>query len=381
VNVRWVVCRVAADGIPKSKNPSRAQRRVVRSRLGVNESLILMSEPESHLRRQDISGPKASSRLRRLVRLAVAGLALALFLGPVVVVTYRISVPTSVSAVSETPPSTAPTLNRESPSNEPLSTQQTQPWASDFDSAGFQSPIKVAPSSLIATLTGPTPAYADPTTPTVLETIPASWSGATLALPVVAKQGQRAEVRLLQRPNGGTAWIALASASLTYTPYHLYVDLSTNRLLLYNASKLVLRAPAGLGAPQTPTPTGSYFVALFAQSPSPGYGPFVIVTSAVADTITDWEQDGNPMVAITGPLDTEAAIVAGGGAVSRGCIRLLAADLSRLRNVPAGTPVDVVASLRAPATNKTKTSPSHALGSPTHPTAFAVLGSSGAVTG
>jgi hypothetical protein len=308
-------------------------------------------------------------------------LALAIFLAPVVVVTYRISVPASVAAGSAATLPTAPSLNLESPSNEPLSTQQTQPQPSDFDGAGFPSPIKVAPSTLIVTLSGPTPAYADPTTPTVLETISATWAGATLGLPVIAQQGQRAEVRLLQRPNGGTAWIALAGASLAHTPYHLYVDLSTNRLLLYNASKLVLRAPAGLGAPQTPTPVGSYFVALFAQSPSPGYGPFVVVTSAIADTLTDWEQDGNPMVAITGPLDTETAIAAGGGAVSQACIRLLVPDLSRLRNVPAGTPVDVVATLRPPAPSKAKSSAAHALGSLAHSNGASALEAMTAVAG
>ncbi|MGH9097422.1 MAG: hypothetical protein ACRDWB_08360, partial [Acidimicrobiales bacterium] len=101
---------------------------------------------------------------------------------------------------------------------------------------------------------------------------------------------------------------------------------------------------------------------LLAKSPSPGYGPFVMVTSAIADTVTDWEQDGNPMVAITGPLDTVAAITAGGGRVSQVCIRLLADDLSRLRNVPAGTPVDVVATLRPPAPSKAKASSSPAPG-------------------
>ncbi|HEY1989181.1 MAG TPA: L,D-transpeptidase [Acidimicrobiales bacterium] len=317
--------------------------------------------------------------------MAVTGLALALFLTPVIVVTYRISVPASVAAGSvATPPSapapastpaSTPTANSESPSNEPLSTQQTQPRAPDFDSDGFPSPINVAPSSLIATLKGPTPAYSDPTTSTVLGTISASWSGAALALPVIAEQGQRAEVRLLQRPNNGTAWIARASVTLTYSSYHLYVDLSTNQLLLYNASKLVLRAPAGLGAAPTPTPVGNYFVVLFAKSPSPAYGPFVMVTSAIADTVTDWEQDGNPMVAVTGPLDTEAAIARGGGRVSQASIRLLTDDLSHLRNVPAGTPVDVVATLKPPASSKAKASPSPALGPGAELNAVASVGS------
>ena len=345
-------------------NPYPTRHRVGRSRPGVTESLILMSEPESPLRHHESPGPGAPLRLRRVARVAVTGLALALFLAPVIVVTYRISVPATVGAGSvATPPSARV---RRIPSHHPTNhspPNKPSPRHRISIAPDFHPPITVAPSSLIATLKGPTPAYSDPTTQTVLGTISASWSGATLALPVIAQQGQRAEVRLLQRPNDGTAWIALASASLSYSPFHLYVDLSTNRLLLYNASKLVLRAPAGLGAPQTPTPAGNYFVVLFAKSPSPGYGPFIIVTSAIADTVTDWEQDGNPMVAITGPLDTEAAIARGGGKVSQACIRILADDLSRLRNVPAGTPVDVVATLKPPAASKAKASSSHALGS------------------
>ncbi|HEX3462212.1 MAG TPA: L,D-transpeptidase [Acidimicrobiales bacterium] len=295
-----------------------------------------------------------------MATVAFACVIVALVLAPVTVAVYRAALPSTVTDadLDATPTSTVAVPRPESPANEPLATQPTQPTqprGSDFNRSGFPSSITVPPSYLIATLSGPTPAYADSTTPTVLLTIPATYSAATLALPVIAEQNQRVEVRLLQRPNNVTAWIAQSSVSLTRTPYHLYVDLSTHRLLLYDNSKLVLRAPAGLGAPQTPTPAGNYFVALFAQSPSPGYGPFVIVTSALADTITDWEQDGNPMIAITGPLDSQAVINAGGGAVTRGSIGLLDEDLSRLRNVPAGTPIDVVTTLRPAASVKGKT--------------------------
>jgi hypothetical protein len=314
-----------------------------------------MFEPDSHSRRQEPPGSRRRSRPRRLGSLAFACLVVALILAPVSVAVYRVVVPTpATDADLEATTSTIAIPRPESPANEPLATQPTQRRGSDFDRAGFPSPITVAPSNLIATLNGPTPAYADPTTPSVLETIPATYSTATLSLPVIAQQNQRVEVRLLQRPNNVTAWIAQSSVSLSHTPYHLYVELSTNRLFLYDNSKLVLRAPAGLGTPQTPTPAGNYFVALLAQSPSPGYGPFVIVTSALADTVTDWEQDGNPMIAITGPLDSLGVISAGGGTVTRGCIALLADDLSRLRDVPAGTPIDVVPALRpAPSVNGT----------------------------
>jgi len=306
-----------------------------------------MFEPESHSRRQEPPGSRRRSRPRRLATVAFACLVVALIMAPVSVAAYRVVVPTPVAGSDlGTTPSTIAIPRPESPANEPLATQLTQPRASDFNRSGFPSPITVAASNLIATLNGPTPAYADPTTQTVVETIPATYSTATLSLPVIAQQNQRVEVRLLQRPNNVTAWIAQSSVSLSHTPYHLYVELSTNRLFLYDNSKLVLRAPAGLGTLQSPTPAGNYFVALLAQSPSPGYGPFVIVTSALADTVTDWEQNGNAMIAISGPLGADALIRSHGAAVSHGGIRLRDQDLAQLRVLPLATPIDVVTTLR-----------------------------------
>ena len=101
-------------------------------------------------------------------------------------------------------------------------------------------------------------------------------------------------------------------------------------------------APVGIGTRRYPTPTGHYFVALFATPPNPGYGPFVMVTSAHSETITDWEQSGDAIVAIHGPLGSDQEIGTTGATVSHGCIRLHDADLARLRQVPDGTPVDIV---------------------------------------
>ena len=54
------------------------------------------------------------------------------------------------------------------------------------------------------------------------------------------------------------------------------------------------------------------------------------------------------MIAITGPLDTLSSIQAGGAQLSHGGIRLLDADMAKLRAVPAGAPVDVVTTLVPP---------------------------------
>jgi hypothetical protein len=211
------------------------------------------------------------------------------------------------------------------------------------------STFTVPPTALIATLHGPAPGYASATEPTATGSVTPTWSGATLGLPVIEIRRGRCHVRLLQRPNGLTAWIATSGVSLTHTDYHVVVNLAARRLFLYKRSKVVLQAAVVVGSPQYPTPTGHFFVALFAQAPDPTYGPFVIVTSAFATTVTDWEQGGDSVVAITGPLGTVAAIQHGGAPLSHGGIQLADADMARLRPIPAGTPIDVVATL-VPAT-------------------------------
>ena len=228
----------------------------------------------------------------------------------------------------------------------------TQPSATPTARAGVglalasHPPLTIAPWTRIATLSGPTPVYATSTSATVVSELPAEWSGAASALPVIESKHGRLEVRLVQRPNGVTAWIPASAASVSRTPYHLVVDLAARQLLVFKAAKLVRRAPADIGTGQAPTPPGNYFVAQRDEAPNPGYGPFVIVTSAFATTVTDWEQNGNAMIAISGPLGTGALTRTHGGAVSQGGIRLPTRDLTRLRVLPLGTPIDVVTTLR-----------------------------------
>jgi lipoprotein-anchoring transpeptidase ErfK/SrfK len=120
------------------------------------------------------------------------------------------------------------------------------------------------------------------------------------------------------------------------------VKLQTTHLELFKRGRLVGNFPVGIGVTSAPTPPGEFFVALFARPPSPGYGPFVMVTSAHSDAISDWEQSGDAITAIHGSLGSDSAIGTTGAKVSHGCIRLHDADLAYLRDVPAGTPVDIV---------------------------------------
>jgi lipoprotein-anchoring transpeptidase ErfK/SrfK len=210
------------------------------------------------------------------------------------------------------------------------------------DSSG-DAPVAPAGSTLLATLHGAVQGYATPGGAKG-PIIPATWHGAVSTLPVVTAQPGWLDVRLAQRPNESTAWVPVADVTLTSSPYKILIDLKAMHLYLFKADKLIYAAPAGIGTVADPTPTGEFFVAFFATPPNSGYGPFVMVSSAHSNTISDWESSGDALMAIHGPLGADAQIGTTGARVSHGCVRLHVADLVHLRVVPAGSPIDVVAS-------------------------------------
>jgi lipoprotein-anchoring transpeptidase ErfK/SrfK len=171
--------------------------------------------------------------------------------------------------------------------------------------------------------------------------IPGHWLHARTILPVLGAQAGWVHVRLAQRPNESTAWVRNKYVTLATDPYHIVIDLSSTHLQLYKDGRRVGNFPVGVGLAANPTPTGQYFVALFARAPSSEWGSFVIVTSAHSNTISDWEASGDAITAIHGPLGSDAQIGTTGARVSHGCVRMHNANLLHLRLVPAGTPIDI----------------------------------------
>jgi L,D-transpeptidase catalytic domain len=174
--------------------------------------------------------------------------------------------------------------------------------------------------------------------------VPASWYGYPSILPVIGTTPGWVEVRLAQRPNGSTTWVPLGDVSLSTTPYLLELNLSTEHLTVFENGTPILNFPAGIGTAEDPTVTGSYFIAMRVPPPDAGYGPFVLVTSAHSDAISDWDNSGDAITAIHGPITSydDALIGNSGAAISHGCIRLHSADLALLDIIPAGTPFDII---------------------------------------
>jgi len=207
-------------------------------------------------------------------------------------------------------------------------------------------PIPPQPAStLVAATHGDIPGYAEPGALAPDRTVPGSWYGYPSALPVVATQPGWLDVRLAQRPNGSTTWVQQSDVTLSTTPYALVVDLGTNHLVVFQNGSPIFNFPAGVGAPDDPTPTGNYFMTMIYPPPGPGYGPFVLVTSDHSDTITDWENSGDAIIGIHGPITSydDSLIGTTGAQISHGCIRLHDADLAQLQMIPAGTPIEVIA--------------------------------------
>ncbi|GEM_PF-4715324 len=202
-------------------------------------------------------------------------------------------------------------------------------------------PVFAVPAwSLVATVSGSVPGYASPTPLATAVSIPPAWAAQFRSMPVVATAPGWDEVRVVARPpEPALAWVPANQVVLTRTPYHLVVDLTTRRLLVFVRAHLAMCPPVALGAAQDPTPTGHDFVALLIDPPPSDAGSFAILTSAVTEGVTDWEQSGTAMVTIAGSKLGSAV------GTTTGSIELALGALDRLRPVPLGSPIDVVPTL------------------------------------
>jgi lipoprotein-anchoring transpeptidase ErfK/SrfK len=145
-------------------------------------------------------------------------------------------------------------------------------------------------------------------------------------------------VRLPVLPNSITAWVprtALGVYGIVDT--HLVVDLERLTVTLFRGGRPILRAPAGVGLPQWPTPKGSFYIRdVLTKYASPFYGPVAFGTSARSSVLTDWP--GGGFIGIHGTDEPQLLP----GRVSHGCIRLRNEDILRLRKLmPVGTPVTI----------------------------------------
>ena len=177
--------------------------------------------------------------------------------------------------------------------------------------------------------------YASPGGAAVAE-LPATELGSPTWVPVVQSQPNWDRILLPTRPDRSTGWIYLGGGGLetAYTPYQVDINLAGYRLTILDAGRSLGTWTVAEGAPGTPTPVGRTFVLASLVPLQPTYSPLILPLGTHSDTLNTF--GGGPgTVGLHGWPETGVF----GHAVSHGCVRVPAAALRALSQVPLGSAV------------------------------------------
>lgn len=194
-------------------------------------------------------------------------------------------------------------------------------------SATWQPGSHVAPTQRLAVVLSAHRAFSEPDRgATMLQVVQPQrpLTGEQTVLPVLAERSGAhgsgwLRVRLPGRPNGRTGWIERRATRAATTSWHIVVDTTTRRVIVYRAGRAVRTVEAVVGKPSTPTPHGDYFVEEVLRLSATDVGaPFALALSARSDVLQEF--DGGPgQIALHG-LGNVGGVP--GTAVSHGCVRL-----------------------------------------------------------
>jgi lipoprotein-anchoring transpeptidase ErfK/SrfK len=243
--------------------------------------------------------------------------------------------PIEYTAPSSTTPSAMPTVPTAppSPASAPSTTVTSPaPTASSAVASATKTEVATFTSPIIQVYDQPGGARATEALYSVTE------FGNPQVLPITQRGGDWLRVQLPTRPNGSEGWVRARGATITSVEDAVDVDLGARRLVWTHAGTVRLDVTTGIGAPSTPTPTGSFYVTdVLPSNPGGAYGAWVIALDAHSDAFTTFD-GGDPRIAIHG-TNAPATI---GAAASNGCLHVDTASLATLAAaLPLGTPVTI----------------------------------------
>lgn len=198
----------------------------------------------------------------------------------------------------------------------------------------------VDPSEVVTAIGRSLPLYEYPGAPAPYSSLPNPiFLSAPLVLLVTGLEPGWVQAYIPVRPNESTAWFPASDVTFSSVPCHIVVSLSARQLVYYCNNAPVFSSTVAPGAPDSPTPTGSYFVSYIVRltDPSGPYGPWALGLSAFSNTYYSF--DGGPgQIGIHG---TDQPWVIGTYA-SHGCVRLPNSEIAQLAPmVLPGTPVEI----------------------------------------
>lgn len=217
-------------------------------------------------------------------------------------------------------------------------------------SAGARISLRpTATRAYIARVVHPTVARSEPGGGRVRWQVPAQtdWADEPVRLLVLgsatdAHGRQWLDVRLPIRPNTASGWIDADYVELSSTPWRVVVHTAARTVIVFKSGRLLLRFPAVVGKPSTPTPPGLFAIYEKVLEPDPtGFlGPWALFLTAHSNVLFNF--GGGPgRVAMHG-RDGASLLDPLGTADSHGCIRLLNGNIIWMARVLSpGDPTQV----------------------------------------
>jgi lipoprotein-anchoring transpeptidase ErfK/SrfK len=140
------------------------------------------------------------------------------------------------------------------------------------------------------------------------------------------------------RPNGTSGWVRDTDVTLGNSPYKITVDLAQHHLWLTKDGQPVIDSAVVIGRPNTPTPTGTFYITDpvdLRSSPNGAYGAFALGLSGFSNVL--FEFNGGPgQIAIHGTPNPDQL----GQDISNGCVRVPNDVIVQIAaQAPLGTPV------------------------------------------
>jgi hypothetical protein len=171
--------------------------------------------------------------------------------------------------------------------------------------------------------------------------LPRTLYGHQVVLSVTQRRGAWAAVPTWLLPNGRRAWVRVSRRTFTVrrTTWRLRADLSSRTLTATHDGAVVRTMRVAIGAPRTPTPTGTFAVTdrIRGAGYGPSYGCCILALTGHQPKVRTGSVDGRLAIHGTnapGSIGTRA---------SQGCLRATDVSMRWLRrHVPIGTQLTIV---------------------------------------
>ena len=162
--------------------------------------------------------------------------------------------------------------------------------------------------------------------------------GSPTWVPVIARQGDWAQVLLPTRPNAASGWVNTAGdvVEIAHNDAVINVDLKTFKLEIKRNGQSQGSWSIGTGKPEHPTPVGRAFIVASVDESVNKYSKIVFPLSFHSDSLEEY--GGGPGVTGMHTWPDNSFV---GKATSDGCIRVTPEVLDKIGQLPMGTIVNI----------------------------------------